>query len=151
MSDTKIEAPATRLEVIKVPVDKKPFCCHISDADGSCESDGQIFEIMGQPGHPYDDATHACIDHIGALLGTPVGAEYENKSWAVYPVGGLFRSKECSCFEVADSHDTGCPVHGSIDAIVQGAAEFYANGKNGHANVAAEMLSALHKINKSFG
>lgn len=68
------------------PADTRPFCCHIADDGVSCKSDGEIFEIMGDPGHPYDDATHACLDHIGALLGTPVGADYENKAWVVYPV-----------------------------------------------------------------
>ena len=44
-----------------------PYCCQVG-----CEKDAEFVLTMDEPGVPYDVAeTHACVEHVGALLGGP--------------------------------------------------------------------------------
>lgn len=52
------------------------YCCTI-DCPRSAE-----FAIYGESGFP-DDHTDACVDHVGSLLGTPIDAPGDNRSWRV--------------------------------------------------------------------
>ena len=57
----------------------KPWCCYIDqDTQESCTS-AASFEIQAMTGYPEED-THACVAHVGALLGSnraePVWGEY---------------------------------------------------------------------------
>lgn len=68
--------------------DKKPppQCC-IMDCDKEAD-----FEIYGESKHP-DDATEACEDHVGALLGSPAWLKNQNQSWTVVFLGVLVAAK----------------------------------------------------------
>lgn len=66
------------------PEETTMHCCQME-----CEKDAE-FEIHGESGR-LEDNTHACTDHVGALLGTPEwliqeGHE-ENRSWTVVWIG----------------------------------------------------------------
>jgi len=53
-----------------------PHCC-----EQSCPFPAD-FEIYGEPIHP-DDVTHACLNHVGTMLGTPAWKERDNEAWTV--------------------------------------------------------------------
>lgn len=57
------------------------YCCTIG-----CPRSAE-FAIFGESGLP-EDHTDACSDHVGALLGTPLHASRDNRSWQVTLLGG---------------------------------------------------------------
>lgn len=57
----------------------KPYCCH-----QGCGKDAE-FRIFGSSRLP-DDVTEACQDHVGHLLGTPVGQVPESDAWTVVEI-----------------------------------------------------------------
>jgi hypothetical protein len=44
------------------------------------------YQIIGESNHP-DDMTEACVDHVGALLGTPDWLQVDNRAWTVVLLG----------------------------------------------------------------
>lgn len=73
-----------------------PWCCFIDERilyyeDGR-QVDGLPAQVRCEQPAAYniygasqllEDNTQACEAHVGALLGTPVGAPMENQSWTV--------------------------------------------------------------------
>lgn len=63
-----------------------PCCERLREAlDNCCQIGCQYpaeFAIFGASGLP-EDHTDACTDHVGALLGTPLHASQDNRSWHV--------------------------------------------------------------------
>ena len=57
-----------------------PSCCVIG-----CGNPAE-FGIHGGSGH-FEDATEACENHVGTLLGTPDWLEPDNKQWTVAALG----------------------------------------------------------------
>lgn len=55
-----------------------PHCC---EHDCSKEAD---FTLYGSNGYP-DNVTHTCTEHIGHLLGTPVG-QPPDSYWTIIPL-----------------------------------------------------------------
>ena len=66
--------------------DISPKCCYLygEDYENCCDKDAE-FHIFGIPFH-FEDETHACVDHVGALLGTPDWRKQDNEGWTVYPL-----------------------------------------------------------------
>jgi len=59
----------------------KKYCCH----DG-CENDAEFIVTYNNRRDP-DNETHACMEHVGEMLGTVMGHE-ECCSWTVTRIGG---------------------------------------------------------------
>ncbi len=57
-----------------------PHCCFMG-----CGRDAE-FDLWGSSGH-FEDYTQSCVEHVGALLGTPTWLATNNTQWIVVPVG----------------------------------------------------------------
>ena len=68
---------------------QRPFCCYINPSGKSCGKDAE-YEIIGGSGH-FEDYTHSCTEHVGAMLSTPAWLTKLNTQWTVvdlYPACG---------------------------------------------------------------
>ena len=64
----------------KRPGNGTAYCCEQTcRADASSET---IYEIVGECGQ--EDVTHACTEHVGALLGYPHGYDNANGGWHIH-------------------------------------------------------------------
>lgn len=69
-----------------------PYCCYIDGVHGPCGATAE-FEIRATRGNAiagpdiYSDDTHACISHVGQLLGHQADAINPNEIyWEVRPI-----------------------------------------------------------------